>query len=483
MIKEEELKIKIGIEIHAELKTKSKLFTNSRNLFDQKINKSVNSYDIAYPGTMPVLNKKVVILALQCCKILNANINSTLSFERKHYFYPDLPKGYQITQYKNPIGKNGYLKIKIKENLEKKIYIKSIQIEEDTAQQIYEKDKIKINFNRCSIPLIEIVTKPDFENSKQVKTFLEKLQFLFFYYKISDAKMHEASLRCDLNISIKKNEIKNKRVEIKNLNSINFIVQAIDYEIKRQISLLNQNLKVKKETRFFDEAKKETILLRRKNTKIEYNYLFEANITPIHLKKIFIEKALSNLSSSPDEIKKKLINEFNLNEENIFYLLKNKFLLKLFLKFFSSWKKDAYIGINILRNLIPKEFKNKIFLFNFLKKKIIKEKINILKENLIKEKITFLQLKTIFPFLLKENVKEFDLQLKNYLNQKNKGFSKEEIKSIIENIINDDKKTKILYQKDEKKTRRFLIGNILRKNKYTNPIEIEEIISEIFEKN
>jgi aspartyl-tRNA(Asn)/glutamyl-tRNA(Gln) amidotransferase subunit B len=199
------MKIKIGLEIHVALDTtEHKLFSKSKFSFATAPNSTINYFDLAYPGTLPVLNKQAIKLALITCYFLKATVSDYLSFERKHYFYSDLPKGYQLTQRDNPIGKNGYLLINLLSKKIKKICIQQIQLEEDTAKQIYQDNIIKLDFNRCGVGLLEIVTAPDFENAEEVLLFLERLQFLLRYYQISTANLHKGSMRCDVNISLGK---------------------------------------------------------------------------------------------------------------------------------------------------------------------------------------------------------------------------------------------------------------------------------------
>jgi aspartyl-tRNA(Asn)/glutamyl-tRNA(Gln) amidotransferase subunit B len=234
--------VTIGLEIHTELNTKSKMFSSSINSINAPINTDVNEIDLGLPGILPSPNKEAIIKAIKLCKALNMKIDPLLRFDRKNYFYQDLPKGYQITQQYYPIGKNGKLN---------DVSIQRLHLEEDTAKQFVVDNKINLDYNRAGIPLIEIVSEPVIHSSKQAIDFLIELRNILIFCDISDGKMEEGSFRVDVNISLAKdsdNELGTK-VEIKNINSFANVVEAIDFEIKRQSTLLQQNKKITQETR------------------------------------------------------------------------------------------------------------------------------------------------------------------------------------------------------------------------------------------
>ena len=273
-----EYKVVIGLEIHLELLTKTKMFDPSPVSFHAKPNTMISENSLGYPGSLPIVNKKGVLLAIRACQLLNMKISPTLSFERKHYFYIDLPKGYQITQYHNPIGTKGFVDL-----TSKKITFQQLHIEEDTAKVIREENQILIDYNRSGNPLLEIVTNPDFNNEDEVIEFLKLMKDMMFYGKISNSKLEEGSFRCDVNISLQPLDSSKKghKVEIKNLNSFTNIKKAISYEIKRQKALLDNNQLVITATRKWDERKQKTILMRRKYLSTDYRFIKETNIMPI----------------------------------------------------------------------------------------------------------------------------------------------------------------------------------------------------------
>lgn len=229
-------KMKIGIECHIQINSKSKLFSFSKNSYGYNVNKLINHIDLGYPGTLPSINKYIISSAVKLAHIIKGYINNKSFFDRKHYFYPDLPKGYQITQFHKPIANNGFIIIQEK-NYQKKVFIDRIQIEEDTGKSFQKNKYHYVDYNRSGIPLIELVTKPNIETPTEAMNFVRTLRDIIRTLKISNGNMEEGSLRTDLNISIKQKQANSSRVEIKNINSIKFIGQAINYEMQRQTYL------------------------------------------------------------------------------------------------------------------------------------------------------------------------------------------------------------------------------------------------------
>lgn len=273
--------VMIGMETHVELLTKSKIFCSCATSFNATPNTHCCPICMGLPGAMPSLNSEILNLASRAGKLTNCEISKTVSFDRKNYFYPDLPKGYQITQKNNPICKNGFLEL----SSGKKIRIKQIHMEEDAGKLIYRGDKILIDYNRSGVPLLEIVSEPDMSSSQEAREYIEKLCDLMKKEGISDCKMHEGSLRCDVNISVFKGEVLTElnKVEIKNINSFKFIANAIDYEIKRQIDILENGGKVEAETRRYNEKLKITEPMRKKETCSDYCYIIEPDLPAFNI--------------------------------------------------------------------------------------------------------------------------------------------------------------------------------------------------------
>lgn len=285
----------IGLEIHVQMKTKSKMFSSSPNSFSRFPNSEVTPFDMAFPGAMPVVNKQAVINAIRVANALHMNIDHTLHFDRKNYFYADLPKGFQITQQRRPIGSNGYLMIKDKDGNPKRIGIERIHMEEDTCKQLHFVDYSLLDYNRAGAPLVEIVSYPEMRSDVEASRYVEAIRNIVVYSLTSDGKMEEGSLRVDVNVSLRpygSSEFGTK-VELKNLNSLKNIELALAYEISRQSSILLSGGKVEQETRRFDESSGKTILMRKKTDAVDYKYFPEPNITPIKLSDEFVNEAIS----------------------------------------------------------------------------------------------------------------------------------------------------------------------------------------------
>ena len=296
----------IGLEIHVEMNTKSKMFSSAPVRFGVEPNTCVAPFDVAFPGTMPTVNKQAVINAIRACHALHMNIDDELWFDRKNYFYSDLPKGYQITQRNRPIGKEGYLDIETSLG-KKRIHFERLHIEEDACKQIHYKDYTLLDFNRAGKSLIEMVSKPEINSAKEALKVVEKIRSIVTFLGVSTGKMEEGTLRCDVNVSLRPigSTVLGFNVELKNINTLNNIYRAIEFEIKRQKASLLSGEPVKKETRRFDEIKKETVVMRDKNEDVDYKYFIEPNIPPIKLSSEFIKEAIE---SSPELAEKKLIN-------------------------------------------------------------------------------------------------------------------------------------------------------------------------------
>jgi len=283
----------IGLEIHVQMKTKSKMFSSGPASFSHAPNVNVAPFDMAFPGTMPVVNKQAVINAIRVANALHMTIDHTLYFDRKNYFYSDLPKGFQITQQERPIGRDGYLFVNTPSG-KKKIGIERIHMEEDSCKQEHFGDYTLMDYNRAGTPLVEIVSNPEMSNGNEARQYAEAIRNIVLYSGTSDGKMEEGSLRVDTNVSIRPIGSKDfgTRVEVKNLNSFKSVELAIDYEIKRQSQIILSGKEVMKETRRFDEGSGKTILMRVKPDAVDYKYFCEPNITPIKLSDKFIKDAI-----------------------------------------------------------------------------------------------------------------------------------------------------------------------------------------------
>ncbi len=339
----------IGLEIHVEMKTKSKMFSASPNSFSRNPNTEITPFDMAYPGTMPLVNKQAVINAIRVANALHMTIDPLLRFDRKNYFYSDLPKGFQITQQFHPIGRDGYLDVKGKNGETKRIRIERIHMEEDTCKQLHFADYSLLDYNRAGVPLVEIVSLPDMRNGTEAMHYVEAIRNIVLYSGTSDGKMEEGSLRCDVNISIRPygSEEFGTKVELKNLNSTKNIETALDYEIARQSACLLSGVPVQQETRRFDEASGKTVLMRVKTDAVDYKYFPEPNIVPIRLSEEFVQKAIDTCPELYEAKKARYVSA-GLSETDADILLANMDMALYFEKAIAKNEKLAKVIANFL---------------------------------------------------------------------------------------------------------------------------------------
>lgn len=320
-----EYDVTIGIEIHCQLKTDTKMFSGAPTSFGRKANTCVNEIDLGMPGVLPEVNREAVKKAVMACTALHLDIDPLVKFDRKNYYYSDLPKGFQITQQFHPIGRNGYVEIEASEG-KKKIRINRIHMEEDTAKQFHLTKFSLLDFNRAGTPLIEIVSEPDMHSGEEAEAYVEALRQTLYYIGVSDCRMEEGSMRCDTNVSIspKGSGVLGTKNEIKNLNSISHIGKAVNYEIERQKKLLEAGEKVLQETRRFDEKSGETVLMRRKEGNVDYKFFPEPNIFPIRLSDEWIKDIQDNMPELPQARKERYRSEYGLSDHDISILISNK---------------------------------------------------------------------------------------------------------------------------------------------------------------
>lgn len=336
----------IGIEVHVELKSKGKVFSKAENNFNASTNTNVTVLDLGYPGTLPNLNKEVVNMAIKACLAFNCNITRSMHFDRKNYFYPDLPKGYQITQQKTPIGTDGYVEIDI--NGEKKrIRLERMHIEEDTCKSIHTEKATLLNFNRAGVPLIEIVSRPDMKSAEEAMKYVEKLRETLLYLGISDVKIEEGSMRCDVNISVaeESSTLLGTKVEIKNIGSISNVGVAINYEIKRQSEILEKGDIIHEETRRFNDKTMSTIAMRSKETGNDYRYFPEPDLPYFHISDEWIKEIEDSMPIMPEVLRSEY-ESLGLNEKNRNTIIASKAMCE----FFEIYKND--MNPIILSNLL-----------------------------------------------------------------------------------------------------------------------------------
>jgi aspartyl-tRNA(Asn)/glutamyl-tRNA(Gln) amidotransferase subunit B len=307
----------IGLEIHAQLATRSKIFSGSATTYGAPPNAQANLVDLGYPGVLPVLNAEAVRMAVKLGLAISARIAPRSVFARKNYFYPDLPKGYQISQYELPIVAGGVLDIQLEDGSSKRVGITRAHLEEDAGKSLHEglPGVTGIDLNRAGTPLVEIVSEPDMRSAKEAVAYMKKVHTLVRYLEICDGNMQEGSFRCDANVSVRKSGADKfgTRAEIKNLNSFRYIERAINYEVQRQIELIESGGKVVQETRLYDPDKGETRSMRSKEEANDYRYFPDPDLLPVVLEEKFIESVRASLPELPDQKAARFVSQYALS--------------------------------------------------------------------------------------------------------------------------------------------------------------------------
>ena len=464
------MKPTIGIEVHVELKSLSKVFSNSKNNFNDPVNTNVNVIDLAYPGSLPRLNKEVINMAIKACLALNCDVTRLMHFDRKNYFYADLPKGFQITQQDTPIGTNGYIEI---EN-GKKIRIERLHIEEDTCKSIHSKETL-LNFNRAGVPLLEIVSKPDIHSGLEAVQYVEKLRETLLYLGISDVKIEEGSMRCDVNVSVSDNDTLGTKCEVKNIGSISNVKTAIDYEVSRQTELLKNGEIIKEQTRRYDDKTKTTILMRYKETGNDYRYFPEPDIPYFEITDEWIREIEKQMPILTDELKEKY-EKLNINPQNIQTLISNRSLCMFLESVIDSV--DAVIASNILTSDIAGYLNKNIV--SIEDTKLTKEKFIELINMLKNEQLSSKQAKQIIPYLL-----ETDKNISSLIEELGlvQIIDNTKLQEIINNVLNNNQESVNDYKNGHENALKYLMGQIMKESKgQANPKLVNELLIENLKK-
>jgi len=446
----------IGIEVHVELKTKTKIFSNSLNGYGKMANSLTNVVDLGYPGTLPTLNEEVINLAIRAATILNCKIRKVMHFDRKNYFYPDNPKNYQITQNRTPIGYDGYVEIEV-DGQKKKVEIEEMHIEEDTCKSAHRKDKTLLDFNRAGVPLIEIVTKPCIESPEEAKLYLEKLRELLFYGNISDCKMEEGSMRADANVSIRKNKEDpfGTKAEIKNIGSISNVKLGIEKEIERQTKLYDNGETFLPQTRRFDDSIGDTVLMRVKETGNDYRYFPEPDIPYVVITDEMIKKANSETPMMPEERRKKyLVRE--VSEINANKLIQNRPLSDYFNTLLDE-KIDFKVASNLLLGDISaylNKNEKEISDTTLTKKRFI-ELVNDYSSNTITSK----NLKEIIDEIMESNKSIKEIIKENGIENITDDT---EIRKVVKEIITSNPESVKDYKNGHDRAIKYLMGQVMK---------------------
>ncbi len=486
----------IGLEIHTELKTRTKIFCDCLNDPDEKRpNTNVCPICLAHPGTLPVINKKAVEAVLKLGLALNSNIPETSKFDRKNYFYPDLPKGYQISQYDKPLVLGGELN---------GVKITRIHLEEDTGRLIHQikvlrTEKAKrypegieipisntqvssyVDFNRAGVPLMELVTEPDLKSGEQTVKFAKELQLIMRYLGISDADMEKGQMRVEVNISLGKDGQRGTKVEIKNLNSFRAVGESISYEIERQSEILDKDEEIKQETRGWDDIKKKTISQRSKEEAHDYRYFPEPDLPPLDLTKFNLEELKVSIPELPEQKRERFIKEYNLTPNQVEILIEDQDLSNYFEKSSSELLEEEKKkrGVELLFNYLTSDLKG---LMN--EQKLSIKELNITPENFA-DLIVLISKDEISSRSAKDVLKEMFLAgLDPRQIIQDKGLTKISDNAIIEQIIGEtikgNPKAVEDYKKGKENSLQFLIGQAMVKLKGRgDPDHIKNILKEI----
>jgi aspartyl-tRNA(Asn)/glutamyl-tRNA(Gln) amidotransferase subunit B len=452
----------IGIEIHVQLKTNTKIFCGCMNYFEDEPNKNICEICSGQPGSLPVLNRKVIDCAIAAGIATNCTIRNSCVFARKHYFYPDLPKNYQITQDKTPICENGYLPVITDDGDEKKIRIARIHMEEDAGKNIHGKSgKSFVNLNRAGTPLLEIVTHPDISNTTEAYSYLTRLHSLVRYLGISDANMEQGSFRGDVNISIKPRNQKElgTKVELKNVNSFRFIVQAINYEIERQVNAVQNGEKIVQETRSWDSSNHKTVRMRSKETAQDYHYFPDPDLPEIVVDEQWINEIKKNLPELGHVRYSRFKKDFDLSSYESDIISKDKELSKFFEEAAKIAGNPKGVCNWILRDLLGYLKEHKIGLSECkITPKHLSGLVLALDKGVINSKVAqdiFIEMATTGK--IAENVIE-EKGLKQI-------DSEDELQKIVMKIIDKNPKNVALYKSGKDRLFGFFVGQVMKETK------------------
>lgn len=473
-----EWEIVMGLEVHTELATKTKIFCGCSTEFGGEPNAHVCEICSGMPGTLPLLNKRVVEFAIRTGVATNCTITQNNKFDRKNYFYPDLPKAYQISQLYLPICRNGYIEVNTKDGEKKKIGIHEIHMEEDAGKLIHDEfeDCTLVDYNRCGVPLLEIVSEPDFRSAEEVIDYLSKLRAILQYTGVSDCKMQEGSLRADVNLSVRpKGQAEfGTRTEMKNLNSFHAIERAIAYEAQRQIELIEDGEKVVQETRRWDDNKGYSYAMRSKEDAQDYKYFPEPDLPPIEISDEQIEEIKSTMPELPEEKRERYLNELGLPEYDTGIITGDIALVKFFESTLEKCDSPKDVA-NWIMGEVMKLLNDSATLTenNPLKPEALAAVINMVKSNKINRGTGKKVLEKVFTDGVdpEKYVEENNLAQVTDLSA---------LRPIIEQVIAENEKSVSEYKAGKTQAMGYIMGQAMRALKGKAPAqEVQKILKEI----
>ncbi|MCQ2638595.1 Asp-tRNA(Asn)/Glu-tRNA(Gln) amidotransferase subunit GatB [Helicobacter pylori] len=465
----------IGLEVHVQLNTKTKIFCSCSTSFGETPNSNTCPVCLGLPGALPVLNKEVVKKAIQLGTAIEAHINQYSLFARKNYFYPDLPKAYQISQFEVPIVSDGKLEIDTKEGV-KIVRIERAHMEEDAGKNIHEGSYSLVDLNRACTPLLEIVSKPDMKNSEEAIAYLKKLHAIVRFIGISDANMQEGNFRCDANVSIrpKGDEKLYTRVEIKNLNSFRFIAKAIEYEIERQSAAWESgryNEEVVQETRLFDTAKGITLSMRNKEESADYRYFKDPDLYPVFIDEKLLKEA-QKINELPSTKKTRYMKDFNIKEDDANLLVSDPLLAQYFESMLNLGVK-AKTSVTWLCVELLGRLKAEITLENC---GVSAHMLGALAKRIDEGKISGKSAKDVLDKLLEEQGGDVDALIEQMgLSQVN---DTEAIVKVVEEVLKNNADKVLEYKSGKDKLFGFFVGQAMKNLKGANPSVVNAILKE-----
>ena len=469
----------IGLEVHAQVLSNSKLFSSSPTKFGAEPNTQVSLVDAAFPGMLPVINEHCIKQAIKTGIGLKAKINYRSVFDRKNYFYADLPQGYQISQYKHPIVGEGTVTLDMPYG-QREIGIERLHLEQDAGKSIHDIDpqNTLVDLNRSGVALMEIVSKPDLRTLEEVNAYIKKLRSIMRYLGTCDGNMQEGSLRADVNVSVRKKDTKNlgTRCEIKNVNSIKFMQMAIDYEANRQVDLIEKGESINQETRLFDIKKNETRSMRSKEDAHDYRYFPDPDLLPLELKNDFVEKIKYEIPELPDEKKKRFIDKFNLNPYEANLLVSDKETSEYFEKVIKN--SDVKLATNwITGELFALLNSNDLEITKSpISAENLSKLINLIKDGTISGKIA----KNVFELMADNNKDPIKIVEEKGLKQQS---DPKELEKIILEILSKNQDKVDQYKSGKEKLFGFFVGEVMKiSDGKANPKLVNDILKEILKK-
>jgi aspartyl-tRNA(Asn)/glutamyl-tRNA(Gln) amidotransferase subunit B len=472
--KTQNYEIVIGLEVHLQLNTKSKVFCGCGTNFGAAPNTQTCPVCLGMPGSLPVLNREALAFGAKAAVALNCKIAKKIRFDRKNYFYPDLPKAFQISQFNQPLSRNGYVTIFI-DGKEKRVGITRVHLEEDTGKLFHQKDSSFVDFNRSGTPLLEIVSEPDMNSPDEAYEYLTVLKAILKYLDVSDCNMEEGSLRCDANISVRKPGAKEfgVKTEIKNMNSFKAVKAALEYEAKRQMDLLDAGQRIVQETRLYDSARCVTESMRSKEEAHDYRYFPEPDLVPFDFDEDFLEGINDNMPELPEARKKRFMSEYNLSDYDSAVMVNDKSTADYFEKSFSLYGK-AKVIVNWLMGDIYAYMKEKNISAGDLKLKEehFTDMLKMIDGGIINGKIG----KTLLIDMIETGKAPAELVKERGMEQIS---NDNELEQIIQKVIAENAKSVDDFRKGKENAIMFLVGRVMAMTKgKANPEKVNSVLRE-----